>query len=67
MRRIVYTVIGALQWLALCLLPLPAQQKPNIVVIFGDEIGYWNVSAYNHGLGWTSNIDNIAQNGILIY
>jgi len=40
--------------------------KPNIVVIFGDDIGYWNVSAYNHGLlGWTPNIDSIAKNGIL--
>ena len=40
--------------------------KPNIVVIFGDDIGYWNVSAYNHGImGWTPNIDSIAKNGIL--
>jgi len=22
-------------------------KKPNILVIFGDDIGYWNVSAYN--------------------
>ena len=43
-----------------------AQQKPNIVVIFGDDIGYWNVSAYSHGMmGWTPNIDSIAKNGIL--
>jgi arylsulfatase len=40
--------------------------KPNVVVIFGDDIGYWNVSAYSHGLmGWTPNIDSIAKNGIL--
>ena len=40
--------------------------KPNIVVIFGDDIGYWNVSAYSHGImGWTPNIDGIAKNGIL--
>jgi len=40
--------------------------KPNIVVIFGDDIGYWNVSAYSHGImGWTPNIDSIAKNGIL--
>ena len=24
--------------------------KPDIVVIFGDDIGYWSFSAYNHGL-----------------
>ncbi len=22
--------------------------KPNILVIWGDDIGWWNVSAYNH-------------------
>jgi hypothetical protein len=43
-----------------------AQQKPNIVVIWGDDIGYWNVGAYTHGLmGWTPNIDSIAKNGML--
>ena len=25
-------------------------KKPNILVIFGDDIGYWNVSAYNRGM-----------------
>ena len=25
-------------------------RKPNILVIFGDDIGYWNISAYNHGM-----------------
>jgi arylsulfatase len=25
-------------------------KKPNILVIFGDDIGYWNVSAYNQGM-----------------
>ena len=23
--------------------------KPNILVLWGDDIGWWNVSAYNHG------------------
>ncbi|MGA7667790.1 MAG: arylsulfatase, partial [Pseudolabrys sp.] len=30
--------------------PASAQQqaqKPNILVIMGDDIGYWNISAYN--------------------
>jgi len=33
--------------------------KPNILVIFGDDVGYWNVSAYNAGMmGYqTPNID----------
>ena len=38
------------------------QQKPNILVIMGDDIGYWNISAYNRGMmGYrTPNIDRIA-------
>jgi len=42
-----------------------AGKPPNILVIFGDDIGYWNVSAYNHGMmGYTTpNIDRIAREG----
>jgi len=40
--------------------------KPNIVVIWGDDIGMWNVGAYTHGMmGRTPNIDSIARNGML--
>jgi arylsulfatase len=40
--------------------------KPNIVVLWGDDIGMWNVGAYTHGMmGRTPNIDRIAQEGIL--
>jgi len=41
--------------------------KPNILVIFGDDIGYWNVSAYNRGMmGYrTPNIDRIAKEGAI--
>ncbi len=44
-----------------------AQEKPNIVVIWGDDIGYWNVSAYNLGMmGYrTPNIDRLAREGAL--
>ena len=44
-----------------------AQTKsPNIVVIFGDDIGMWNVGAYTHGMmGRTPSIDSIAKNGML--
>jgi arylsulfatase len=39
--------------------------KPNILVMFGDDVGYFNVSAYNHGMmGYqTPNIDRIANEG----
>ena len=32
---------------ALLAAPAMAQDRPNIVVIWGDDIGYWNVGAYN--------------------
>jgi arylsulfatase len=42
-----------------------AQDKPNILVIWGDDIGQFNVSAYNMGMmGYrTPNIDRIASEG----
>jgi len=43
-----------------------ADKKPNIVVIWGDDIGMWNVGAYDHGMmGRTPHIDSIAKDGIL--
>jgi len=44
-----------------------AQDKPNILIIWGDDIGWFNVSAYNRGMmGYkTPNIDRIADEGML--
>jgi arylsulfatase A-like enzyme len=41
--------------------------KPNIVVIWGDDIGMTNLSCYSHGvMGYrTANIDRIANEGML--
>jgi arylsulfatase len=46
--------------------PAPGR-KPNILVIFGDDIGMWNISAYNRGMmGYrTPNIDRIAKEGAI--
>jgi arylsulfatase len=43
------------------------QKKPNILVIWGDDIGYSNLSVYNLGMmGYkTPNIDRIAREGAL--
>ena len=42
-------------------------EKPNFLVIWGDDIGIWNVSAYSKGMmGYqTPNIDSIAKEGML--
>jgi arylsulfatase len=44
-----------------------AAEKPNILVIWGDDIGVHNVSAYNHGImGYkTPNIDSLAKQGAM--
>jgi hypothetical protein len=59
-----------LLWMALlCCVSLPAlaqnTDKPNILVIWGDDIGVHNISAYNRGLmGYqTPNIDRIGTEG----
>jgi arylsulfatase A-like enzyme len=45
----------------------PSGQRPNILVIFGDDIGQTNISAYSFGLmGYkTPNIDRIAREGMM--
>lgn len=51
--------------------PTPAAaggRKPNILVIFGDDIGLWNLSVWNKGMmGFkTPNIDRIANEGAIM-
>ena len=50
-------------------LPASAQQQrpPNIVIIWGDDVGQSNISAYSHGvMGYkTPNIDRIAKEGVM--
>jgi arylsulfatase len=43
------------------------EQKPNILVIMGDDIGWFNPSCYNRGMmGYeTPNIDRIAKEGAM--
>ncbi|KPK38311.1 MAG: arylsulfatase, partial [Phycisphaerae bacterium SG8_4] len=43
-----------------------AQRKPNILVIWGDDVGYWNISHNNHGMmGYkTPNIDRLGREGL---
>jgi arylsulfatase A-like enzyme len=45
----------------------PTGQRPNIVIIWGDDIGLTDVSAYSQGLmGFrTPNIDRVAREGVL--
>ena len=44
-----------------------ARDKPNILILFPDDVGWQNVSAYGRGtMGYrTPNIDRIAQEGAM--
>jgi arylsulfatase len=44
-----------------------SDKKPNILIIWGDDIGWFNISAYNHGImGYrTPNIDRVAKEGAM--
>ncbi|WP_068088638.1 arylsulfatase [Polycladidibacter stylochi] len=47
-------------------MPAAAADKPNILIMWGDDIGIWNTSFWNRGLmGYkTPNIDRIAHEGL---
>jgi arylsulfatase A-like enzyme len=60
-------ILKALAFAMTSLAVAAANQKPNILVIMADDIGYWNTSIYNRGMmGYkTPNIDSIAQQGAM--
>ena len=69
MRRMLLTLL-ALGLVLATAGPATAQapaKQPNILVLWGDDIGYWNISAYNQGMmGYkTPNIDRLAREGAL--
>ena len=72
MRQLTHHTVAALTAALISIVASPPsfaqqQQKPNILVIMGDDIGYWNISAYNRGMmGYrTPNIDRIAAEGAI--
>ena len=68
MSRILTVILGGYATFALASAPAWAQaDKPNILVIWGDDIGQSNISAYTMGLvGYrTPNIDRIAREGMI--
>src|SRR5579862_5438296 len=65
-RKTLSSVV-AFAWLLLAAISADAQaKKPNILVIFGDDIGQANISRYTHGVvGYmTPNIDSIGEQGM---
>ncbi|MEM6480444.1 MAG: sulfatase-like hydrolase/transferase [Pseudomonadota bacterium] len=66
MKRIAATV-SSLAICAATALSAQDSERPNILVIWGDDIGMWNISAYHRGMMCceTPNIDRIANDGLL--
>ncbi len=68
MKLVSITLAACCLMLATALPSVAAQdtgKKPNILVIFGDDVGYWNISAFHQGvMGYdTPNIDRLAKDG----
>ncbi|MGA7410986.1 MAG: sulfatase-like hydrolase/transferase, partial [Bryobacteraceae bacterium] len=42
-------------------------KKPNILVIMGDDVGWFNIGAYHRGMmaGKTPNLDKLAAGGMM--
>ncbi len=51
--------------MALATTVLPAADKPNVVIIYGDDVGYSDVGAYGSKLIPTPNIDRLAGQGLM--
>ncbi|HMO84418.1 MAG TPA: arylsulfatase [Lacipirellulaceae bacterium] len=68
MKRCLLATIAVVCIVVLQVCPAAAQEgkRPNILVIWGDDIGTWNISHNNRGMmGYsTPNIDRIAREGV---
>ena len=66
-RLVTVTLVTVVAILASAGLAVAQDKKPNVLVIWGDDIGIHNISAYNHGImGYrTPNIDRIAKEGAM--
>jgi arylsulfatase len=69
MKRLIFILFALAAFVAMtwAVNPAAAAQKPNIVIIWGDDIGQSNISAYTKGMmGYkTPNIDSIAKEGMI--
>jgi hypothetical protein len=65
--KLTVTVLAAVTLAVSTATSFAQAKKPNILIIWGDDIGYWNVSAYAQGMMSckTPNVDRIAKEGAL--
>ena len=64
-----FNLLAAISILVASAVSTAAQEteRPNILIIWGDDVGMWNLSAYHRGMmgGSTPNIDRIAEEGMI--
>ncbi len=67
LRRAILLVSVAVAFVVVAFVPAMAKDQPNILVIWGDDIGQSNISAYTKGMmGYRApHIDRIAREGII--
>jgi arylsulfatase A-like enzyme len=73
-ERMLNSICGAMLLIAIALLSVAVvpttaqaqQQRPNILFIMGDDIGWFNIGAYHQGImsGKTPNLDKLASQGM---
>ncbi len=65
-RNLFRSVVSIIAVLGIAGAAIAADKKPNILVIWGDDIGTWNISHNNRGMmGYrTPNIDRVAREGV---
>src|SRR6516162_9587666 len=68
-KRIWLCLLSLLIVVTVTILPAAAQQqqrRPNILVIMGDDVGWFNIGAYHQGImsGKTPNLDRLASEGM---
>jgi len=65
-RRVWFVLAGLFTAAALTAAPASAQQRPNIIMIMGDDVGWFNIGAYHQGMmaGRTPNLDRLASEGM---
>ncbi len=64
----IVTAVAALAAILAAVCPAQAaDKKPNIIVIMGDDVGWFNIGAYHRGImsGKTPNLDKLAAEGML--
>ena len=65
-KHMLAAVCGLVVFMACDVEPAAAQKQPNILVIMGDDVGWYNIGAYHQGImaGKTPNLDKLAAQGM---